>query len=524
MDKRPVQKAILESIPWSSELRTLAARFGDLIAVRDERGQLSYTGLCTRAHALAMRLSASGVRPGEAVATVLPNCLGAVWASAGVVLAGAAETPLHGRSTAEEIAWCARVAGFRTVVTCRERIEALRVLGLAPVAVEDLDDEDPLVTLAPVPAAARGRVQFSSGTTGRPIAAVYSHGRRWLGNQMLKAALPFAPGPGSRILLMTPYSHGASLLAAAFRDQGGEVVLHDGVDPARVRALLEAGDLDALFAPPTVLAKLSAALGDRQFPGMRCVFTGTAPLTPALYAKACAMFGPLVRITYGKAECTNPVTVLSPLETHAHFTAERQSAGTCVGWPSAGVEIRIAVGEDEISGAEAEGEVWLRARHMSEGTLDAHGYQPHPGGWHRSGDLGRIDARGRLWLTGRLADVIKTGGYRVNPDEIESCLGGLHACGQVCITSLPSDYWGEVIIAVAEGVRGDWIGEACGLLTGLSRHKHPRAYVAVESLPRNAQGKLSRRAVREAILATHDLVDGPYPSLSRKPSPASPEG
>jgi acyl-CoA synthetase (AMP-forming)/AMP-acid ligase II len=361
---------------------------------------------------------------------------------------------------------------------------------------------------------------FTSGTTGRPKGLVYSHGRRWLGNQLQKAALPFAPGPGSRILLMTPYIHGAGLLAAAWYDHGGEVLLHDGVDPARVRSALEAGELDALFAPPTVLAKLAAAYGEARYRGLRCVFTGTAPLTPALYARASAMFGPVVRITYGKTECVNPITVLSPEETHAHFSGEPRAAGCCLGWPSAGVEIQIRAGEGACLATGAEGEVWLRARHMSEGFIDADGYQPHPGGWHRTGDLGWMDERGRLWLSGRVADVIKTGGYRVNPDEIESCLAGLQGCGQVCVASLPSDYWGEVIVAVAEGASGDWSTQARTRVAALSRHKHPRAYVSVAALPRNAQGKVSRRAVRELILATHDFADGPYPALSPRPSTA----
>ena len=509
---------VLASVPWSWELRTLAARFGELIAVRDESGALSYVALCARAHALAERLRVAGVRQGVSVATLLPNSLAAAWTSCGVTLTGAAETPLSWGYTADEIAWSARLAGFRIAVTLGERVPALRALGVETIAVDDLADADPGATFAPVPAAARGRIMFTSGTTGKPKGLIYSHGRRWIGNQLQKAALPFAPGPGSRILLMTPYIHGAGLLACAWYDHGGEVLLHDGVDSARVRGLFETGELDALFAPPTVLAKLAAAFGEARFSGVRCVFTGTAPLAHALYARAAAMFGPVVRITYGKTECVNPITVLAPAETHAHYTGEPRAEGCCLGWPSAGVEIEIREGDGERLATGVEGEVWMRARHMSGGYLDADRYQPHPGGWHRSGDLRRLDERGRLWLTGRVADVIKTGGYRVNPDEIESCLAGLHGCGQVCVASLPSDYWGEVIVAIAEGASGDWSAEARMRVAALSRHKHPRAYVSVAVLPRNAQGKVSRSAVRELVLATCDFADGPYPALSPKAS------
>lgn len=509
-------------VPWSSALRVLAARFGDTTAVTDGCEQLSYNELCRRAHALAARLIAAGVGPGKCVATLLPNGTAAVWACYGIKLTGAAEAPLNWGYTADEIAWSARLADFRIAVTLGERADELLAIDLEPLAVEAFVDLDPGTTLPPAPHEARGRIMFSSGTTGRPKGAVYTHGRRWIGEQLLKATLPFTPWPGSRIVLMTPFSHGASLLTFAWCDFGGEVILLNGVDTDRVLGLLRTGTIDAVFAPPTVLAKLAAACGNERFSGVRCVFTGTQPLTAALYEKACAIFGPVVRVTYGKTECINPITVLGPDDTHAHFTLEERPAGTCVGWPAPGVELQIHTGVERDGGADASGEVWLRAPQMSVGLIDAGRFKPHaPDGWHQTGDLGHLDARGRLWLTGRIADVIKTGGYRVNPDEIEALLTGIHNCGPVCVTSLPSDYWGEVIVAVAENAGSEWDAEAAGRVGVLSRHKHPRAYLRVESLPRNPQGKISRRQVRELVLATHDFIDGPYPKLSRKVSSES---
>lgn len=497
----------MNAVPWSAQLRGLAARFGDAPAVTAQHGgTLSYQALSDRAHALAEVLAARGVVAGTPVAVLLPNCAQGVWCAYGVRVAGAADTPLGWGATQEEIAWAAQLAGFRMVITSADRADAVRVLGLEPLLPGTVGARPGDEAVWPaVPADATGRLLFTSGTTGKPKGVRYSHGRRWTAEQLLRATLPFTPGPRSRLLLVTPFPHGASLLTFAWCEYGGEVLLEDGVDPARVRTLLQGGGIAALFAPPTVIAKLAAALGDERFEGVRCLFTGTQTLPPGLYAKACAMFGPVVRITYGKTECVNPITVLEAADTDAWFAQQPVPPGACVGWPAPGVEIDIR-----------DGQVWLRARHMSEGLVGPDGPVPHEDGWHATGDLGRIDERGRLVLLGRVADMIKTGGYRVNPDEIEGLLAGLPDCGAVCVAGLPSEYWGEIIIAVAEHAEPEWADAVRSRVASLSRHKQPRLFVALPALPRNAQGKINRREVVQRVLATHRLADGAHPALLPK--------
>lgn len=523
-----------EFIDWSTHYRRLALRYRQRIAVRDAMGEsLSYEILVSRAHSLAQHLRRLGLQHGTPVASLLPNCLDAVWVSLGIKIGGFAEVALGWGYTADEIVWSAELSGARTLITAPERFELANQLGLNPIAPDAiLLSADAVVSaqlplaeriIHAVPGSAHGRIQFTSGTTGRPKGVLTTHARRWIGEQMQKACLPFMPAPGSKLLLMTPFVHGAGLLSTAWFDCGGEVILHDGVHPSDVLPFLEDRTLDAMFAPPTVLAKLISAFGERHLPGLRCIFTGTQPLALGLYERARTMFGPVVRITFGKTECINPITTLTFHEIDEAFSEGKYAGACCTGWPAPGVELRIGDPLNESNHQyESEGEVWLRAPQLSEGMITKQGFSSHqPDGWHATGDLGLIDNRGRLWLTGRVADVIKTGGYRVNPDEVEATLSGMHHCSQLSITSIVSDYWGEIIVAVAERPAAGWRDEMQEKLKVLSRHKHPRLFVELDQLPRNPQGKVSRRKLRELIESRFILIDGPYPALKVIPDRAT---
>ncbi len=509
-------------IAWSDALNNLAKRFDTQVAAIDgQQNRLTYSELNQRAHTLAQRLLQDGLKPGEAIASLLPNSIDAVWASYGIRLAGATEIPLSWGYTLDEIQWCAQLAEFKTILTLDKRTSELSSSGFKTLLAESIVAEPVLPNasiqpLGPIAFHQSARILFTSGTTGKPKGVLYTNGARWLGEQLLKATLPFVPEPGVTILLMTPFVHGASLLTYAWLDHGATVILHDGVNIEKIAPLLDSDSLDAIFAPPTVLAKITSALVGKRYDHVRCIFTGTQPLTPALYHRAHAMFGPKVRITFGKSECVNPITVLGPQDTHHYFSQTEVPAGACVGWPAPGVEIKIEAPDALTAQNEerSDGEVLLRSPHMSSGLIDSNGFRPHePEGWHHTGDLGYVDQAGRVVLTGRIADVIKTGGYRVNPDEIEVQLAANTLCAQICVTSLASDYWGEIIVAVAEGTQPDWQQQCEALLQGMSRHKRPRLYVSVQALPRNPQGKISRKAVSKLVLATHRLLDGSHPQL-----------
>jgi malonyl-CoA/methylmalonyl-CoA synthetase len=136
-----------------------------------------------------------------------------------------------------------------------------------------------------------------------------------------------------------------------------------------------------------------------------------------------------------------------------------------------------------------------------------------PDEFHATGDLGYLDARGRLHLVGRAADVIKTGGYKVAPEEVERALSPAFRPGEVAAVGIPSEHWGEVIVAAIERAPPGWREEATKVAATMTAYKRPRAFIELDELPRNAMGKVRRAAIRDHVLQHYRLVDGPHPRL-----------
>ncbi len=159
------------------------------------------------------------------------------------------------------------LAGVRHAVAAEEHAPFFRAHGVSAHTVETTG-EAPLRPEA-LPVVAYGdwaKISFTSGTTGLPKGIVTSQHARWTGNLLQRAAMPTRPGAESRLLLMTPFSHGAALLTHAYLEQGGGVMLLDGVDPAVVLPILRRREVDEMFAPPTVPAKTVGTAGRRRCP------------------------------------------------------------------------------------------------------------------------------------------------------------------------------------------------------------------------------------------------------------------
>ena len=505
---------------WGAELATIAQRYGDRIGIVDADGEHRVAEIADKAAAIADRLADLGLGPGDMVATVFHNSALAASASYAVSISGAAEVPVNPLLSQAELAHAMSCSGAQAVLVDGadpalpglslpiEDVRRITPRRFTPDGWPEVDPEAP------------SRIVFTSGTTGAAKGAIHCHRGRWIGTLMLRASLPLQPKVRSRILLMTPFSHGSSLLTFAYLAEGESVHLLRGVDPEVVLPLLSSGEISEIFAPPTVLAKLTEATAGLDqsvpLPRLRTILTGTAPLTPAIYRNAVARFGEIIRVTYGKSEIFNPITVLEPAETEQAY-AEQTGEGLCVGWPATGVRIEI---RDEAGGALRRGEIGqihLQGPHLFTGYLTASGPRLlAPGEFHDTGDLGRIDDRGRLFLVSRQSDMMKTGGYKVAPDEVERLLASALPGTDLVVLGYPSDYWGEIVTLVAQRPPADWRERLAPALEAMTSYKRPRLFAAIDVLPRNSIGKISRTHLRSWLSETHDLTERPRPALTLK--------
>jgi o-succinylbenzoate---CoA ligase len=261
---------------------------------------------------------------------------------------------------------------------------------------------------------------------------------------------------------------------------GAAVLLHDGFNADAVAADLARQPVTHLSLVPAMLARMLET-GVAPPASLRHVLIGGAALAQALYDRATATGWPL-NPSYGMSETAAQVATWTPADGPWHEGL--------VGRPLGRNEIALA----------ADGRIRIRGPQLMAGYLDGGGIDAD--GWLTTGDLGKIDALGRLTVTGRADDMLISGGRNVHPLEVESCLAGCPGIRDVAVTGLPDKVWGDLIVALvvgeatAQGV-ADWCRPR---LPGAAL---PRRIVHLGSLPRNATGKLERSQLRQLAREAH---------------------
>ena len=363
---------------------------------------------------------------------------------------------------------------------------------LAPTRLHRLHRLDCLPTLpqADTPAAPadapppdEALIIATSGSEGLPKAVVLTHGALAAAAQASNAAIPLAPGDAWLDCLPLNHIGGLSILWRCFA-AGAAVRLHEQFDAAAVWHEIAAGRVSHVSLVPAMLARLLdlAEPGNAAPPpSLRCALIGGAALSRPLWLRARAAGWPLF-VSYGMSETAAQIVTLAPTdEWHEGL----------VGHPLPGVD--IAIGND--------GRVHVRSPQLMRGYLGDSGANDPAieDAWLRTGDLGRLDADGRLTLLGRADDMLVSAGVNIHPQEIEAQLATCPGVGDVAVTASTDPVWGDVLAALLVGSAEPEAVRAWSA-AHLPAPLRPRRFVRVAALPRSTLGKLER-AQLPALLA-----------------------
>jgi acyl-CoA synthetase (AMP-forming)/AMP-acid ligase II len=487
-------------------LRRAARRWPDREGLRAAEGAITFGELDRRVNRLARLLAGAGVGRGDRVATLLPNSIAHVVAELAAVRAGAAWVAINRRLAPPEVRFMLEHSGARVLLTDRDAPLPSDVppgLALWDVSGRDRAIEARLEAAGDAPFAIDGReddvarLRYTSGTTGRPKAAVLTHAAALTSLRNLLAEL-HELGPDDVVAHVAPLTHASQALLAPALWRGARTLVSGSFDAAELCATIARERVTTLFLVPTMIAALVAAA--RHAPdacrSLRTVVYGAAPITAELLDAALACFGPVLLQIYGMSECPFPITSLRK-EDHL----DPLHRGSC-GLPTAMNEVRVLDGDGRVLPPGAVGRIAVRGPQlMREYWNDPEATAARlVDGWLRSGDIGRLDEAGFLTLVDREDDVIITGGFNVYPREVEVVLEAHPAVLEAAVAAVPHPRWGQGVGAWlvrrpgANATEQDLVDHCRRRLAG---YKKPVRITFVDALPRNATGKLLRRHLRD---------------------------
>jgi 2-furoate---CoA ligase len=438
--------------------------------------RLTYAELRERAARLAGGLAERGLARGERLAAIVRcrnESVQLYWACQWL---GATFVALSPRASVADLAYCTEDSGAGLVLDADVDIEPL-LADEHPGALDAAEDAESLVL-------------YTSGTTGRPKGVPRSHRADRAG--ALSQVVQHGYRYGDRTLGVMPLYHTMGIHSLiAMHLIGGCYVCQADWDPAAALALIERERITSLYLAPTLFHDLvwHPSREKRDVSSVETLAYAGAAMTSALVERCNQVFEPRLFVNhYGSTE----------IYTFSVQRDQRAKPG-CAGRPALNARLRLGENDEVLC-------------HMSSDEAFA-GYWQRPdadekairGSWYHTGDVGRLDEDGDLWLEGRLDDMIVSGGENIHPLEVEDVLARHVRVREVAVIGAPDDRLGHRVVAVvvAEGeVTEEELDAHCLASDSLARFKRPREYRFVDALPKSPSGKILRRMLREDQVTT----------------------
>ena len=349
---------------------------------------------------------------------------------------------------------------------------------------------------------------YTSGTTGRPKAGILTHGQ--MEYIVCNHLCDLMPGTteNDASLVVAPLSHGAGIHALPQIARGAPTVLLSGerLDCEEAWALVEKHRVTNMFTVPTILTMLSRhdSIDRYDHSSLRYVIYAGAPMYRADQVHALRKLGPVLVQYFGMGEVTGNITILPPA-LHS-LNDNEMPVGSC-GFPRTGMDVTILDTDGTHLPPGTTGEICVRGpgvfagyHNNPEATAKATTF-----GWFHTGDLGHMDSRGFVYITGRESDMYISGGSNVYPREIEEVLLTHPAVAEACVVGMPHEKWGESGVAVlvlepgASATADDLLAHVDGKL---AKYKWPASFAFWSELPKSGYGKVTKRDVKQLLEAS----------------------
>ena len=501
------------TISVAAILKESADRTPDKIAIQVGQQELSYSQLWDETRAYAGALRDRGVKPGDAVAVLIPNVADFPRCYFAILSLGAIVVPIHALLKGDEIEYVLRDSGATLLICAAPLLEqgargaaqaGVPVLSvLAPEQVGDIErlealaaEAEPIRTYEPQQPDATATILYTSGTTGKPKGAMGSHFALVEQTSVLLLNT-FDMVPEDVIFGGLPLFHtfGQTVaLNTGFRATAKIVLLPKFDGEAALRLLIDNECTIMMGVPTMYIALLEAAKTIKERPKLRFAVSGGSSLPLAVIERFKAEFGVPIYEGYG-------LTETSPVASFNHVG--REPIAGSIGTPIWGVDVEIANAEledrIELVPTDELGEIVVRGHNLMQGYLN----RPEDtaaaivDGWFRTGDLGRKDANGYLWIVDRKKDMILRNGYNVYPREVEEVLVAHPSVSTAAVFGVAHETHGQEIMACVVLAPGADAVEAEQLAAyakeKLAGYKYPRRVVIVETLPLGPSGKVLKR-------------------------------